>query len=206
MPFGEFINAIPPIGFLAIHVVLFGLGAYFAWRTFATESLLGAGFALFAVADGPTHIISIGLGPPAIQLRQVKTAVRQYLHSTRTTRLPRAARVVDPNVNTMDQLLSEQHVIVAQKDHMRPHFGAAADEVGPLTNHGLAGLICRMRLTRDEKLYRTILISEDAHQSLRIVKQQVWPFIGCEPPRETQSQRPRIENLRGLLNLCSRAP
>ncbi|HET9851699.1 MAG TPA: hypothetical protein VFP56_04245 [Candidatus Limnocylindrales bacterium] len=52
MPFGDFINAIPPLGFLAIHIVLFGLGAFFAWRSFgANASTLGWGFSLFALAE-----------------------------------------------------------------------------------------------------------------------------------------------------------
>ena len=51
-PFGDFINAIPPIGFLAIHVVLFALGSFFAWRSFGSEApLLGWAFALFAAAE-----------------------------------------------------------------------------------------------------------------------------------------------------------
>ena len=52
MPIGDFINGIPPIGFLAIHVVIFLFGAYFAWRAFgAGASLLGWGFTLFALAE-----------------------------------------------------------------------------------------------------------------------------------------------------------
>lgn len=52
MPFGDLVNQIPPLGFLAIHVVLFFAGAYFAWRSFgAGASLLGAAFALFAAAE-----------------------------------------------------------------------------------------------------------------------------------------------------------
>jgi hypothetical protein len=52
MPFGDFVNTIPPIGFLAIHVVLFGLGSYFAWRSFAAGAgLLGWGFSLFAIGE-----------------------------------------------------------------------------------------------------------------------------------------------------------
>ncbi len=52
MPFGDFINAIPPIGFLAVHAVLFLAGAYFAWRSFgAGQSTIGWGFALFALAE-----------------------------------------------------------------------------------------------------------------------------------------------------------
>ena len=52
MPFGDFVNQIPPAGFLAIHIVLFLVGAYFAWRSFGSgASILGYGFALFALAE-----------------------------------------------------------------------------------------------------------------------------------------------------------
>jgi hypothetical protein len=52
MPFGDFVNNIPPIGFLAIHVLLFLAGAYFAWRSFgAGSSTLGWAFSLFALAE-----------------------------------------------------------------------------------------------------------------------------------------------------------
>ena len=52
MPFGDFVNQIPPAGFLAIHVVLFLIGASFAYRAFgAGASLLAYGFSLFALAE-----------------------------------------------------------------------------------------------------------------------------------------------------------
>jgi hypothetical protein len=52
MPFGDFINSIPPVGFLAVHVTLFLIGSFFAWRSFgAGESALGWGFSLFALAE-----------------------------------------------------------------------------------------------------------------------------------------------------------
>jgi hypothetical protein len=52
MPIGDFVNGIPPIGFLAIHLVLFLVGAYAAWRTFgAGAQLLGWAFSLFAIAE-----------------------------------------------------------------------------------------------------------------------------------------------------------
>ena len=52
MPFGDFVNQIPPLGFLGIHVALFAVGAFFAWRSFgAGASALGAGFSLFAAAE-----------------------------------------------------------------------------------------------------------------------------------------------------------
>lgn len=52
MPLGSFVNAIPAPVFLAIHLTGFLIGAYFAWRSFGTgASLLGWGFALFALAE-----------------------------------------------------------------------------------------------------------------------------------------------------------
>ena len=52
MPFGDFVNQIPAVGFLAIHLTAFLIGAYFAWRSFAAgATLLGWGFSLFALAE-----------------------------------------------------------------------------------------------------------------------------------------------------------
>ena len=52
MPFGDFVNQIPPLGFLLIHIALFAVGSFFAWRSFgAGASTLGAGFSLFALAE-----------------------------------------------------------------------------------------------------------------------------------------------------------
>jgi hypothetical protein len=52
MPFGNFINMLPPAFFLAVHLTAFALGAYFAYRALGAESgLLGWGFSLFAIAE-----------------------------------------------------------------------------------------------------------------------------------------------------------
>ncbi len=52
MPFGTFVNQIPALVFLAIHLTAFLIGAYFAWRSFGSGSqLLGWGFSRFALAE-----------------------------------------------------------------------------------------------------------------------------------------------------------
>lgn len=52
MPIGSFVNQIPAAVFLVIHLTAFLIGAYFAWRSFgAGATLLGWGFALFAIAE-----------------------------------------------------------------------------------------------------------------------------------------------------------
>ncbi len=52
MPFGDFVNQIPPLGFLLIHLAAFAAGAYFARQSFVTaQSTLGWSFSLFALAE-----------------------------------------------------------------------------------------------------------------------------------------------------------
>jgi hypothetical protein len=52
MPIGDFAGQIPPIVFLAIHAVLFLIGAFFASRAFGTgQSGLAWAFVLFALAE-----------------------------------------------------------------------------------------------------------------------------------------------------------
>ena len=52
MPLGGFLNLLPPAFFLAVHLVAFLLGAYFAYREFEGDArLFGWGFTLFALAE-----------------------------------------------------------------------------------------------------------------------------------------------------------
>jgi hypothetical protein len=52
MPYGAFINALPPAFFLAVHLIGFLVGAFFAYRAFeGTAGLMGWGFILYALAE-----------------------------------------------------------------------------------------------------------------------------------------------------------
>ena len=52
MPIGDFANQIPPVVFLAIHAVLFLIGAFFATRAFgAGQSGIAWAFVLFSLAE-----------------------------------------------------------------------------------------------------------------------------------------------------------
>ena len=51
-PCCDFINELPWGFFLVVHIALFAVGAFFALRAFESgSSLLGGGFALFALAE-----------------------------------------------------------------------------------------------------------------------------------------------------------
>src|SRR6266550_7216878 len=52
MPYGAFVNTLPPAFFLAVHLIGFLLGAFFAYRAFeGTARLMGLGFSLYALAE-----------------------------------------------------------------------------------------------------------------------------------------------------------
>lgn len=52
MPFGSFINGLPPVAFMLVHLVAFLIGAYFAYRAFGSDArLLGWGFGLYTIAE-----------------------------------------------------------------------------------------------------------------------------------------------------------
>jgi len=52
MPYGAFVNTLPPAFFLAVHLIGFLLGAFFAYRAFeGTASLMGWAFSLYALAE-----------------------------------------------------------------------------------------------------------------------------------------------------------
>lgn len=51
MPFGDFINEVPPALFLLVHLTGFAVGAYLAWRLAATDRGISTGFALYAAAE-----------------------------------------------------------------------------------------------------------------------------------------------------------
>lgn len=51
MPFGDFVNQVPPALFLLVHLTGFAVGAYLAWRSFERSRNIGTGFALYAAAE-----------------------------------------------------------------------------------------------------------------------------------------------------------
>ncbi len=52
MPFGQFVNLLPPAFFIVVHLVAFIIAAFFAYRCYeAGLRNFGLGFTLYAVAE-----------------------------------------------------------------------------------------------------------------------------------------------------------
>ena len=156
-----------------------------------------------AIAQGPAHLRGIRLRPPAVQLREVEAAVHQDLHAARAAGLPGPSRVVDPDVDPLDQMRGEQHVVVAEEQHVAAGLRALA-EAHPLLHQSLPGVVLGVRLAGDDELHRALGVGQDAQQPLGVVQQETRALIGGEAAREAQGQRLGVEHLLRLLDLRHR--
>jgi hypothetical protein len=77
---------------------------------------------LFAVADGPAYFGGIRFGPPTVQLREIQASIDQNFHAARSAGFPRPPRCVDPHVDTVNQFLGQEHVVIAEKDDSAADF------------------------------------------------------------------------------------
>ena len=75
---------------------------------------------------------------------------------------------------------------------MRADLGPP-DKLNPFLNQRLSRLVRRMGLAGEDKLHRALRIGQQAKQPLRVVQQQVRPFVGRESARKAQCQRVGIK-------------
>ena len=160
---------------------------------------------LATITQCPTDLGCVGFRPPAVQLRKIDTAVHEHFHAARTAGLPRPARRVEPHIGPLYQVLRQQHVVVAEENDM-PTRLRVADKLNPLADERLPRLIRRMRLARHDELHGALGIGEDLQQPLRVVQQQVRPFVRCEPAREGDCQHIGIEHLARDFRLAGSGP
>ena len=149
------------------------------------------------VSDSPPHVRRVRLCPPSIQLRKVQSAVDKNLHAARAAGLPGTAWRIDPKIDTLHQLLCQQHVVIAQEHNASADL-RASDEIIPLLDQRLTGSILGMRFARQHQLDWPLPVSEKTHQPVGILQEQIGTLISGKPARESQCQRVLIENMGGL--------
>ena len=84
-------------------------------------------------------------------------------------------------------------VVVFDKDHAASEPRIVA-EVGDFANQGLARLVGRMGLARVDDLDRPIGIGDQGVQPVEVLKHEVGPLVGGEPPSEADREDVRIEH------------
>lgn len=83
------------------------------------------------LTDHPATLRGVCLGPPAIQLRKIQSAINEHFHATR---FPRASRRAHRHIDALNQSVRHVQIAVTQEDYPRPQFRARG-EPGSLLNH-----------------------------------------------------------------------
>src|SRR5205823_9704872 len=101
------------------------------------------GAALDFAADRPAVVAVETFAPPAVEHAEIQTAVRRQFHSAGAAGLERAERIVQPEINTLDQPARDVGVVILHEHHAVFETVLPAELVN-LLNKRLATLILRM--------------------------------------------------------------
>ena len=154
---------------------------------------------LLSISQCPAYLRGISFRPPAVQYRKIDSAVGQHFHTARAAGLPWSSWRVDPDVHSLHQVLGQKHIVVAQEDHVRLHFGAS-NKLDPFLDHGLPGLVGRMGLAGQDQLYRPLGIAQEPQQPIRIMQKQVWSLIRGKTAGKPQCQCVRVKQMACLFD------
>ncbi|OPZ29522.1 MAG: hypothetical protein BWZ01_00531 [Deltaproteobacteria bacterium ADurb.BinA179] len=159
----------------------------------------------FPVADGPAEVGMIPFHPPAVLYTEIERTVGGCFHARGAAGFQRPPRVVQPDVRTLDQVSGDVHVVVFEEDDPVAERLLPCD-VGDALDDGLAFMVSRMRLARDDDLHREVRVRDDLSQALDIVEEQESPLVGGEPFGESDGQGVRMQRLHGALDVGGLAP
>ena len=153
---------------------------------------------LRALADGKAVGAVEGLGPPAVEDREVQGPVEHGLLAAGAGGLQRPPRIVQPDVDALDQVPADVDVVVLDEDHALGEAGVEA-EVGDPLDQLLARLVGGVGLAGEDELHRPLRIVDHLGHAVDVVEEQVGPLVGGEPPGEADGEDVRIEDVpRGL--------
>src|SRR5205807_1714409 len=145
-------------------------------------------------ADGKAVGAVVSLAPPAIEDAHVQTAVATGLHAAGTGGFERTAWRIEPDIASGDHLAGGMHVVVLDK-HQVPLQVAVFAQVNDVLDIALAVIIPRVSFAGENELDWPGLVPRQPHDIVELLKNQRSALVSCEPARETDGQRIRIEQL-----------
>ena len=141
-----------------------------------------------ADADREAVQAVVGLGPPAVEHRQVQAAVQHDLLSARAARFERPPRVVQPDVDALHEVPADVDVVVLDEHHLAGE-ARVARQPRDLLQHLLARAVVRMRLAGEDELDRHLRVVDERGDRFEVLQDQVGALVGGEAPREADRQR-----------------
>ena len=149
------------------------------------------------VADGEAVDAVVGLGPPAVEDRQIEPAVEQHLLAAGAAGLLRAARVVQPDVDALHQVAADVDVVVLDEHDPLPRArGVSAFVARPCCISSLPGLVGGCALpAKTSCTGRCGVVEQLGAAASRSRKIRFGALVGGEAAGEADGQRVGIERV-----------
>src|SRR6185295_4838699 len=96
---------------------------------------------------------------------EVESAVAADLHAAGAGRLQRTARIIQPDVDALDEIACDVDVVVLDEDDAAAILGTARDVVN-LGDQFLAAVVARVCLSREDDLHRAVLVVDDGSEAV----------------------------------------
>ena len=162
-----------------------------------------------AVSNGEAVQTVVSLGPPPVEHRAVEPTIQQHLLSAGAAGLLRTARVVQPDVDALDQVSAHVDVVVLDEHHPVAQLRGLGGVVN-VPQHFLPGTIGGVGLAREHELHRPLGIVDQPLDALEVAQDQIGPLVGGEAPGETDGQGVGIQQgarcLHRLLGIARALP
>src|SRR3974390_901042 len=104
-----------------------------------------------SAADREPVLAVVGFGPPAIENRQVQSAVQDHLLAAGPARFERPAGCVGPDVDTVYESSADIDVVVLKEENL-PAEQRIARQAGNSLKQLFAGVIFRVSLAGEDEL------------------------------------------------------
>src|SRR6185436_15837925 len=114
------------------------------------------------------------------------------LHARGPRRLQRAAWVVQPDVDALDQEPPDPHVVVLEDEDPSAELPRAR-ALEDLLDDALTGAVRRMRLAGEDQLDGPLLVPQEAGEPVDVVEDQAGALVGREAPGEADRQDVRVQ-------------
>jgi hypothetical protein len=141
----------------------------------------------------------IRLSPPAVENRKVQAAVQRGLLPGSAAGLLRTTRVVQPHVNSLNELARHVHVVVFDKYDPRRE-AMIPGEPHNILDQLLAHAVLGVGLAAEDELDRPVRRAHKRIQTLDVLQDQAGPLVGREPAREADRKRIQVESFHGMVD------
>src|SRR5215471_1616236 len=129
----------------------------------------------------------IRLGPPSVEDREVQSAVEHDLLAAGAGRFERTARIVEPNVHSLNEVTPKVYVIVFDEQDLAGKRGVA-HQLSDLLQDSFARIIVGMGLAGKNELDRRLRIVDERVDHRNVLQNQIGALVSCKPASKPDSQ------------------